>query len=96
MFKNYFFCTCTSVCVSGRVGVHVCVFAFQVYWRTPKGRQYLKREVKRKKYYFGIHRPWTTEFQMENERGTMRKKVFVEPICDWSFFKGDRVRSMCM
>lgn len=84
------------MCVSGRVGVHVCVFAFQVYWRTPKGRQYLKREVKRKKYYFGIHRPWTTEFQMENERGTMRKKVFVEPICDWSFFKGDRVRSMCM
>lgn len=63
----------------------------QVYWRTPKGSQYLRREVKRKKYYFGIHRPWTTEFQMQNERGTMRKKVFVEPIREWSFFKGDRV-----
>lgn len=63
----------------------------QVYWHTPKGPQYLKREVKRRKYYFDIHRPWTTEFQMQNERGRMRKKVFVEPIRDWSFFKGDRV-----
>jgi len=63
----------------------------QVYWRTPKGPQYLRREVKRRKYYFDIHRPWTTEFQMQNKQGSIRKKVFVEPIRDWSFFKGDRV-----
>jgi hypothetical protein len=29
---------------------------------------------------------------MENQRGTLRRKVFVEPIREWSFFKGDRVR----
>jgi len=75
---------------------NVLIFAFQVYWRTPKGPQHLKREVKRRKYYFDIHRPWTTEFQMQNERGRIRKKVFVEPIRDWSFFKGDRVRAMCI
>lgn len=71
-------------------------FGFQVYWRTPKARQYLQREVKRKKYYFDIHRPWTAQFQMDNQRGTMRKKVFVEPIREWSFFKGDRVRLTCI
>jgi len=70
------------------------IFGFQVYWRTPKDPRYLRREVKRRKYYFGIHRPWTAEFQMENRPGTMRRKVFVEPILDWSFFKGDRVRLM--
>lgn len=83
--------------------MHMCtyvqsvpIFAFQVYWRTPKGPQYLRREVKRRKYYFDVHRPWTAEFQMQNERGAIRKKVFVEPIRDWSFFKGDRVRVMCI
>lgn len=63
----------------------------QVYWRTPKARQYLQREVKRRKYYFDIHRPWTAQFQMDNQRGKMHKKVFLEPIREWSFFKGDRV-----
>ena len=101
MFEHYFSFICVCVCVSG--GMHMCmyvqsvlIFAFQVYWRTPKGPQYLRREVKRRKYYFDIHRPWTTEFQMQNARGSMRKKVFVEPIRDWGFFKGDRVRAMCI
>jgi hypothetical protein len=33
---------------------------------------------------------------MDNQRGTLHKKVFVEPIREWSFFKGDRVRLTCI
>ncbi|CAK1547834.1 unnamed protein product [Leptosia nina] len=64
----------------------------QVYWRTPKGYpQYTDAEVSRKKFRFTTNRPWTGAFARQNERGTLRKKVFVEPIKEWSFFKGDRV-----
>jgi len=98
MFDYYssFIYVCVCVWAGGMHVQNFLIFAFQVYWRTPKGPQYLRREVKRRKYYFDIHRPWTTEFQMQNERGSIRKKVFVEPIRDWSFFKGDRVRAMCI
>ncbi|XP_069678412.1 large ribosomal subunit protein uL24m [Periplaneta americana] len=63
----------------------------QVYWRTPKGQQYQKREVKRKKFRFDVDRPWTAQFQSDNQPGVLHKKIFVEPILNWSFFKGDRV-----
>lgn len=66
----------------------------QVYWRTPRRIQYLNRVVKKKKYYFSVHRPWTGEFQDENAPGTMRRKIFVEPVREWKFFKGDRVEIM--
>lgn len=62
----------------------------KVYWRTPRGfPQYLPRTVAKKKFRFTTHRPWTAEFQQQNARN--RKKVFVEPILEWSFFRGDRV-----
>lgn len=64
----------------------------QVYWRNPKGLQYRSDVViKRKKFKFSTHRPWTREFQEMNSRGRCHEKIFVEPIKKWSFFKGDRV-----
>ncbi|KAL1122667.1 hypothetical protein AAG570_002994 [Ranatra chinensis] len=64
----------------------------QAEWKTPRGfPQYLRREIVRKNKYFGLNRPWTGAFQMENARGRYHPKVFVEPIKDWTIFKGDRV-----
>uniref|UniRef100_A0A0K8TRN0 Large ribosomal subunit protein uL24m n=1 Tax=Tabanus bromius TaxID=304241 RepID=A0A0K8TRN0_TABBR len=64
----------------------------QVYWKTPRGKpNYLPRTVERKRFRFTTNRPWTGQFRQQNLPGVVRKKVFVEPIEDWSFFKGDRV-----
>lgn len=64
----------------------------QVYWRNPKGIQYKPNAVvARKKYHFDIHRPWTAGFKQDNAPGKMHKKIFVEPIKEWSHFRGDRV-----
>lgn len=64
----------------------------QVYWKTPRGLpQYLPRTVQRKTFRFTTNRPWTGQFYQQNYPGTRRKKVFIEPIKDWSFFRGDRV-----
>ncbi|KAJ8965967.1 hypothetical protein NQ314_003815 [Rhamnusium bicolor] len=64
----------------------------QVYWRNPKGIQYKPNAViQRKKYLFTLNRPWTAEFRQDNAPGKRHPKVFVEPIKEWSFFRGDRV-----
>uniref|UniRef100_A0A6P7FTD1 Large ribosomal subunit protein uL24m n=1 Tax=Diabrotica virgifera virgifera TaxID=50390 RepID=A0A6P7FTD1_DIAVI len=64
----------------------------QVYWRNPKGIQYKPHAVvQRKKYNFTVNRPWTLQFRQDNASGTMHKKVWVEPIKEWSHFRGDRV-----
>lgn len=65
----------------------------QIYWRNPKGIQYKPNTVvKRKKFYFGMYRPWTNEFKLENSPGRLHPKIFVEPIKEWSHFRGDRVQ----
>ncbi|XP_050527554.1 probable 39S ribosomal protein L24, mitochondrial [Daktulosphaira vitifoliae] len=64
----------------------------QVVWKTPRNNpRYLPRTVKKKKFYFGQERPWTYAFANQNSIGEVKSKVFVEPIKNWSFFKGDRV-----
>lgn len=63
----------------------------QVYYKTPDDHRYTKAEIKRKKFRFTTNRPWTGQFRNQNMPGSLRKKVFVEPIKDWNFFKGDRV-----
>ncbi|XP_046403184.1 probable 39S ribosomal protein L24, mitochondrial [Ischnura elegans] len=64
----------------------------QVGWRTPKGLpQYLPKEVKRKTFRYTTNRPWTYQFYQQNMPGKRRKKVFIEPVKEWTFFKGDRV-----
>ncbi|XP_050438471.1 probable 39S ribosomal protein L24, mitochondrial [Adelges cooleyi] len=64
----------------------------QVVWKTPRNNpRYLPRTVKKKKFHFGTDRPWSQGFQSNNGIGELKPKVFIEPIKDWSFFKGDRV-----
>lgn len=62
-------------------------------WKSPPGKpQFLKRKiVPNKKLYYSIHRPWSTNFQYENWVMKRRDWPPVEPIKDWSFFRGDRV-----
>ncbi|XP_045455211.1 probable 39S ribosomal protein L24, mitochondrial isoform X1 [Melitaea cinxia] len=67
----------------------------QVYWKNPKGYpQYRDVQVARKKFRFTTNRPWTMQFAKQNERTRQTKKVFLEPVGEWSFFKGDRVEVM--
>ncbi|XP_011707203.1 PREDICTED: probable 39S ribosomal protein L24, mitochondrial [Wasmannia auropunctata] len=63
----------------------------QVYWKTPRKPNYLPRTIERKRFHFSIHRPWTHDFHRENAPGKMHPFIHVEPIKDWSFFRGDRV-----
>ncbi|XP_033334262.2 mitochondrial ribosomal protein L24 [Megalopta genalis] len=64
----------------------------QIYWKTPRGKpQYLPRTLKRNRIHFSIHRPWTQPFQYENQPNSTHQFVHVEPIKNWSFFRGDRV-----
>ncbi|GJQ76126.1 mRpL24 [Trypoxylus dichotomus] len=64
----------------------------QVYWKNPEGIQYKPNtRIERKNFRFTTNRPWTGQFWQQNRPGLRRKKVFVEPIKEWSFFRGDRV-----
>ncbi|KAI4467231.1 mitochondrial ribosomal protein l24 [Holotrichia oblita] len=64
----------------------------QVYWKNPTGVQYRPdTEIKKKTYRFTTNRPWSGQFRQQNLPGRRTKKVFVEPIKDWSYFRGDRV-----
>lgn len=64
----------------------------QVYFRNPKGIQYRPNVAdERKRFNFSVHRPWTAQFREENAYGRPAPKVFVEPIKEWSYFRGDRV-----
>ncbi|KAG8271857.1 39S ribosomal protein L24, mitochondrial [Homalodisca vitripennis] len=63
-----------------------------IEYKTPRGfPQYRAKTLKRMDYYFGEARPWTEEFRLENEIGRAHKKLWVEPIKDWTIFKGDVV-----
>ncbi|XP_037082737.1 probable 39S ribosomal protein L24, mitochondrial [Pollicipes pollicipes] len=61
----------------------------RVGWRTPKAVQYQPKEIKKKHYRFTMNRPWTEEFSRQNR--VTRKKVYVKPILNWNYFRGDVV-----
>ncbi|KAJ8678622.1 hypothetical protein QAD02_014409 [Eretmocerus hayati] len=63
----------------------------RIYWKTPGFPKYLPRTIQRKKFRFGLHRPWTNEFRLEHPDGIIHPTNHVEPIKEWSFFRGDRV-----
>ncbi|XP_014240844.1 probable 39S ribosomal protein L24, mitochondrial [Cimex lectularius] len=64
----------------------------EVEWSTPKGYpQYLPKKIVYRKTHFKMDRPWTAGFQKDNEPGRRHPKVFLEPMGNWCFFKGDRV-----
>lgn len=62
----------------------------QVEWKTPDLPNYLPREVKRRRVRFTTNRPWSAEFEKQNQF-SHRNRVYVQPIKNWLFFKGDRV-----
>lgn len=55
----------------------------QVFWETPKAKNYLPRTVERKRIRYTTNRSWTGQFRQQNMPGTLRRKVFVEPIGKW-------------
>lgn len=63
----------------------------QIEFKTPKGRQYQNRMLKREVFTYGIHRPWTQEFYEENRPGKYVKEDVVEPLIRWNIFRGDLV-----
>jgi len=94
--------TASVACILKRVGkltkeysnlpdAYIKRAAEQVEYTAPKMIQYLpyQRKKKARHFRFGAYRPWTQEFQQENER--IRDEIFVEPIKNWSVFRGDRV-----
>ncbi|XP_039276995.1 probable 39S ribosomal protein L24, mitochondrial [Nilaparvata lugens] len=64
----------------------------QIEFKNPRGfPQYQVKTLEKEDFYFGEHRPWSDEFRNENSIAKKARIVHVEPIRDWSFFKGDRV-----
>lgn len=49
------------------------------------------REVKKRDWVYNEFRPWTDEFKRTNQKRD-QPKVLVQPIKDWTIFKGDRVQ----
>jgi len=49
------------------------------------------KELVKKTWTYGEHRPWTTGFKQDNLPNARPKKIYVEPIKNWKIFKGDRV-----
>ncbi|BES99469.1 ribosomal protein L24 [Nesidiocoris tenuis] len=63
-----------------------------VEWRNPRGYpQYMPKQIVKKKTYYNVEKPWTAQFQQNNAPNVRHRKVFVEPVLNWSFFVGDRV-----
>jgi len=65
----------------------------QVEWRTPKLPQYRQVAIEKKEseFRYTMNRPWTKEFEQQNDPGSTPRPVKVQPV-DWAFFKGDRVQ----
>ncbi|XP_016838999.1 probable 39S ribosomal protein L24, mitochondrial [Nasonia vitripennis] len=66
----------------------------RIFWKTPGWPKYLPKTHQKKRFRFGLYRPWTNEFRMENPAHEIPKYEHVEPIKNWSFFRGDRVEIM--
>lgn len=45
----------------------------------------------REKFNFTTNRPWTNAFKMENSYQVKYEDPYIEPILQWSWFRGDRV-----
>ncbi|CAG5093367.1 Similar to mRpL24: Probable 39S ribosomal protein L24, partial [Cotesia congregata] len=65
-----------------------------IYFKTPNDPRYLPRTLQRTKWQFTTHRPWTREFYFDNAPGKTVPVHYIEPIKEWSFFRGDRVKNL--
>ena len=73
---------------------------FQRYVEREMNKDWLRRtwdpiagwkEVKKRNWYYGEHRPWTDDFKRDNAPGSKKAMPIVQEIKEWKFFKGDRV-----
>lgn len=63
----------------------------QIEFKTEKAPQFQDRVIKRKVFTYGMHRPWIREFYEENYPGKYITEDLVEPIKDWTIYRGDKV-----
>ncbi|KAK6624574.1 hypothetical protein RUM44_011433 [Polyplax serrata] len=63
----------------------------EVHYKAPKLPNYRQINVIKTKKNFGLDPPWSLEFQMKNKPREKHKKIWVEPILEWTIFRGDRV-----
>ncbi|KAG8187422.1 hypothetical protein JTE90_009497 [Oedothorax gibbosus] len=66
----------------------------QIEFKTEKAPQFQDRVIKREVFTYGMHRPWEKEFYDENYPGKHITQDIVEPIKDWTIYKGDKVEVM--
>lgn len=66
----------------------------QIEFKTEKAPQFQDRVIKREVFTYGMHRPWTKEFYDENMPGKRIEKDLVEPIKEWTIYRGDKVQIM--
>lgn len=63
--------------------------------RAPRLPQYEQKVyLYKRKAYYDVWRPWEDDFIRLNQEGVKTRKIFVEPIKEWSYFRGDRVEVM--
>ncbi|KAK2705131.1 hypothetical protein QYM36_017243 [Artemia franciscana] len=66
---------------------------FKEPWtRSPRGfPQFREIDHKKKNFWFTMNRPWTEEFQRDNN---VHYDIPIQPLLEWSFFRGDLVEIM--
>lgn len=63
-----------------------------IYNKSPRRPNYERKTFRYKtNAYYDQWRPWEIEFDRLNRMGVSTPRIFVEPIREWSFFRGDRV-----
>lgn len=63
----------------------------QIEFKTEKAPQFQDRVIKRETFTYGMNRPWTKEFYEENHPTKYVAKDVVEPIKEWTIYRGDKV-----
>lgn len=63
----------------------------QIEFKTEKAPQFQDKVIKRETFTYGMHRPWTREFYEDNMPGKRVKPDIVEPIKEWTIYRGDLV-----
>lgn len=61
-----------------------------IYYKTPPYPNFLRSVRQQKNFYFEMERPWTTKFKQNNLMNNTKTPA-VEPLTEWSYFRGDRV-----
>lgn len=64
-----------------------------VEWKSPPYPNYQPRTIRYRQHaYYDIHRPWTSDFQNQNNPNVKHPRIYVEPIKKFYFFVGDYVQ----